>query len=142
MHYRGHGKELFDSLYKLRHSRSSLNCLPTTTPKACVVSEQSICRSLALPPYFPRIKYGGYPLDSGGCRGHSPGPPLFHSASPDQMVKKNFPNKSPKTNYANFKKIRSIYSASEESAWLTLWLATKNNKPVFGFLVKPLVIHI
>ena len=41
--------------------------LPRLTYTTCVVSEQSNFRSLALPQYSPRIKYGGYssPLRGG-----------------------------------------------------------------------------
>ena len=42
-------------------------CRPMPTYTFCVVSEQSKFRSLALPQYSPRIKYGGYfsPLRGG-----------------------------------------------------------------------------
>ena len=62
-----------------------LNRLSMITCMACVVSEQAIFRSLALP-QEKKVLYT--PLIAGGCGG--PSPPLFHtSLSPDQgKVKK------------------------------------------------------
>ena len=94
------------------------------TCKSFVVSEQSIFMSLAPPQNSPRVKYSRGLFDSRGRKGRSP--PLFHSPGPDQKLKKNFPNKSPIAKTHQLKS-RRRFSSSEESAWLILWLPTKNN---------------